>query len=132
MAVVDSSVAVRWFVHGPGADRAVPWLGETTLVAPDLILAEAGNALWRHVQAGDLQMEEAASILQRMPDCFSRLVPSAELARDALLLAHELDCPVYACAYLALAQREELGLLTLDAELAALAARKGIRSELLL
>jgi len=132
MAVVDANVAIRWFVHGPGADRAAPWLGETTLIAPDLILAEAGNALWRYVQSGDLQIEEAASILHRMPDAFARLVPTAELAKDALLLAQELEHPVYDCVYLALAQREGLGLLTLDATLAGLAVRKGLRAELLL
>ena len=132
MAVVDASVAIRWVVHGPGAERAAPWLKELTLTAPDLILAEAGNALWRYSRAGALQMEEAASILQRMPDCFARLVPAAELAADALRLAHELEHPVSECLYLALAQREGLGLLTLDAKLAALAVRKGLRAELLL
>ena len=132
MPVVDASVAIRWFVDGPGAERSAPWLREITLVAPDLILAEAGSALWRYVRAGDLQMAEATSILQRMPDSFARLVPTAELARDALLLAHELDHSVFDCVYLALAQREELGILTLDAKLAGLAVRKGLRAELLL
>ena len=132
MAVVDASVAIRWFVQGPGYERAAPWLGETTLIAPDLILAEAGNALWRYVRTGDLQIEEAASILHRMPDSFARLVPTAELAKDALLLAHALEHPVYDCMYLALAQREEFVLLTLDRKLAGLAERSGIRAELLL
>ena len=54
------------------------------------------------------------------------------MAADALRLAHELEHPVSECLYLALAQREGLGLLTLDATLAGLAERKGLRAELLL
>jgi predicted nucleic acid-binding protein len=131
MAVVDATVAIRWFVHGPGAERAATWLGDAALVAPDLILAEAGDALRRYVRAGELQMDEATSILQRLPDSFARLVTTGELARDALLLAQHLDHPVYDCLYLALAQREGLHLLTLDRKLAGLAAQAGLRAELL-
>ncbi len=132
MAVVDASVAIRWFVQGPGAERAATWLADAALIAPDLILAEAGNVLGRYVRAGELQMDEAASILQRLPDCFARLVPAGELGGDALLLAHDLGHPIYDCLYLALAQREGLHVLTLDRKLAGLAAQAGLRAELLL
>jgi predicted nucleic acid-binding protein len=132
MAIVDASVAVRWFVQGPGDERAAPWQGEPTLVAPDLVLAEAGNALWRYVRSGQLQIEEAASILQQVPLSIARLVETGDLVGDALLLASRLDHPVYDCVYLALAQREKLQLLTLDRKLAKLALRAGLHAELLL
>ena len=70
VAVVDASVAVRWFIYGVGNERAAPWLERTDLIAPDFILAEVGNAFWRYIQRGHLELEEATEILKRLPGSF--------------------------------------------------------------
>jgi predicted nucleic acid-binding protein len=132
MAVIDASVAVRWFIYGVGNDRATPWLDRTDLIAPDLILIEVGNAFWRYIQRGHLELQEAREILSRLPAAFSRLVPPHELVGEALGLAKEYDHPIYDCCYLALAQREGQSLVTLDRDLAKLAERSGVKAELLL
>jgi predicted nucleic acid-binding protein len=132
MAVVDASVAVRWFIYGVGNERAAQWLERTDLLAPDLILAEVGNAFWRYIQRGHLELEEATEILKRLPGSFSQLVPIGELVGDALRLAREHDHPIYDCCYIALAMREGQSLVTLDRDLAKIAETAGVNAELLL
>ena len=132
MAVIDASVAVRWFVHGPGSDKAALWLGRPDLIAPELILAETGNAFWLYIKAGHLELDEATAILERFPACFSRLIPTSELVTNALILAKARDHPVYDCCYLALAQREAERLVTLDRALASVAQRISVEAECLL
>jgi predicted nucleic acid-binding protein len=51
---------------------------------------------------------------------------AAELWQDALLLAHQLDHPVYDCLHLVLAQQHDAHLLTLDKRLRRLAEGLGI------
>ena len=55
MLVVDASVALRWYVNGPGSASAVSLLTEdAVLVAPDLIVAEVCNSAWKLVKAGEI------------------------------------------------------------------------------
>ena len=53
--VVDASVAIKWWVpevHSADALRYLdPDIGRE---APDLLLAEAGNILWKKVNRGEL------------------------------------------------------------------------------
>ena len=47
-AVIDASVAVKWFIPEIHSQTAVKLLaGKKTLYAPDLIYAEVGNTLWK-------------------------------------------------------------------------------------
>jgi len=132
MAVIDASVAVRWFVHGPGSERSAPWQERADLLAPDLICAEVANALWQYVRQGVLATEEAGAIIERLPDAFLSLRSGSVLAPNALQLAAHLGHPVYDCFYLALAHIERCPLVTLDRKLARLAQQIGITPELLL
>jgi predicted nucleic acid-binding protein len=129
MAVVDASVAVSWFIYRPENEQTAPWLEKTDLIAPDFILAEVGNAFWRYIQRKHLEIEEAIAILDRLPGCFSRLIPIGELVNNALLLAKEHDHPIYDCCYLALAQREKESLVTLDRRMAEIGERTGVKVE---
>lgn len=56
---VDASVAVRWFVTEADSEQAVSLLrDEITCIAPNLLSAEAGNALWAMCRRGDFGKEE--------------------------------------------------------------------------
>ena len=51
-AIIDSSVAIKWFVVEPYSDDARRVLNEyqagtLSLLAPDLIYAEVGNIVWK-------------------------------------------------------------------------------------
>jgi predicted nucleic acid-binding protein len=63
--VVDASVALKWVIEEPGSDAAVALRSES-LIAPDLWLAEAANALWRRTRLGDLTPEEAVAYFVKL------------------------------------------------------------------
>jgi predicted nucleic acid-binding protein len=123
MLVVDASVAVLWTLEQRGSDRAAALSGEGGLIAPSLIVAEIGNAVWKAVQRGDLPREHAATAVEIALGPLHELKPAEELCRRALDLAIELKHPIYNCFYLALAERERCALVTADAALLAKAKR---------
>ena len=53
--VVDASVAVKWLVTEKFSDEAARLLKDgSTLVAPELVFAEAANALWALRRRGEI------------------------------------------------------------------------------
>jgi predicted nucleic acid-binding protein len=83
--VIDASVAVRWYFEQPGSDIARDIAGrDEELIAPDLIFAEAGSAIWQYVRAGFLSAGEAAEIMPKMLLRIDRFAPLSELVTPAL------------------------------------------------
>ncbi len=117
--VIDASVAMKWLVESEGSDRAQALVGSDALVAPDLILAEVANALWRYSAGGLLARtagEAAIMVLQRTLD---RTYPLAPMTADAYCVAGELGHPAYDCFYLVLARTLDSLVWTADRRLAA-------------
>lgn len=122
--IVDASAAVKWFSQEAGSDNAEALLaGDEELIAPELILAEIGNALWKKAAQQLLDRRQVVDAIKQAPAFFDRLMPLADLAPRALELAIELSHPVYDCFYLALAERERCAIVSSDARLLA-AAKK--------
>lgn len=113
--VVDTSVVVKWFVSEDGQSEAEALIGES-LVAPDLLLAEVSNALWKKWRKGEIQTEQMHVALTAA-DSFIEILPSRPLADDALAIAVELKHPVYDCYFLAMCAAMELTLVTADRRL---------------
>ncbi len=117
MLVIDASVALKWFLDEPDSVAAVAIGTRHDLVAPDLLLAEVANALWRSVRMGRLSAADGRSAASRLPREFAGLVAGSVLVGRALDIATALDHPVYDCFYLALAEREAAMLVTADRRL---------------
>lgn len=113
--LVDTSVVVKWFVAEDGQSEAEALIGES-LVAPDLLLAEVSNALWKKWRKAEIQIEQMHVALTAV-DSFIEILPSRPLADDALAIAVELGHPVYDCYYLAMCAAMELTLVTADRRL---------------
>ncbi len=117
--VVDTSVAVKWYVPEPGAAAAARLLGlGDELLAPDFLLAEFANVLWKKVARKELESSEAATIL----DAFLHtppieLSPTLPILRPALELATAIRCSVYDALFLALAVAESGKFVTDDDKL---------------
>jgi len=114
--VVDASVAVKWVVSEAFSEQASHLLdGTLTLIAPELLFAEAGNALWAMCRRGDItkvDFAEAVELLKAAPVAVP--VSMRRLAASAARLAVDLDHPVYDCFYLALAVQEQSPVVTAD------------------
>jgi predicted nucleic acid-binding protein len=135
-AVVDGSVAGKWYFAEPGHEAADQVLvariaGERELLAPDLIVPEFLNLLWKRVRRRECSREAAEQVLELWELDRPELVASSMLAAQAFELALALDHPVYDCLYLALALELDAPLVTADRELARSARRVSGRVELI-
>ncbi len=113
--VIDASVAVPWLIRSDFSAGAMR-VFETNedLIAPDLILAEITNAIWRLTNFGSVPAIIARNALSQAPKYFAELVSSAELQDRALDLAIDLQHPAYDGFYLALAELRNAKLVTAD------------------
>jgi predicted nucleic acid-binding protein len=124
-AVVDASVAVKWIVAEAGSEGAADLLDGRPLVAPELILPECANILWKKATRGEISPDEAdlgADLLARMD---VELVGHRHLTSVAVRLALELGHPAYDCAYLALALDRSVPMITADGRFARMVAAHG-------
>lgn len=100
--VIDTSVAIKWFVEEDGFEAARslvdPRLERT---APELVIAEAANVLQRKVRTGELKDAQALNAVNNLRYFFDRLVPSVDLVEAGFVLSQSLDHSVYDCMYLA-------------------------------
>ena len=126
--VVDASVAVKWVVPellSEQADRLLD--SDDRLIAPDLLLVEAANALWKKRCRREISAFEAARALSILGEGALIVFPAQPLLARALTFADRLDHPVYDCVYLALAERERATFVTADERLTTRLARRGLR-----
>ncbi len=121
--VVDTSVAVKWFLREGEEDvtRALALQErhvneEVTLCAPSLLLWELGNVL---KNKPGTTPSTTVSALQSTVDLKVRLFePSLLLLRRAVSLAYEVGITVYDAAFLALASELGCPFITADRRLA--------------
>jgi predicted nucleic acid-binding protein len=114
--VVDASVAVKWVIDEPGTHQAIA-LRRHLLAAPDLLVAECANILWKKFRLGQLTESEVSLANRLLTKADLELVPMRSLAQRAIELAILLDHAAYDCMYLALAETTERPLVTADARL---------------
>ena len=122
-AVVDASVAVKWVLNEDRSAEANALRGEDGLIAPSLIAVEIGSALWKAVRRGHVSRLNALAALRASLLPFSAFVANEDLHLRALPLALDLGHPIDDCFYLALAERENVPLVSAD-EVMIAAARK--------
>ena len=116
-AIVDASTLAKWFVEEEGTADARR-LQRHTLFAPDLVVVEVANVLWKKVQQGSFDaafVPRAVAVLQHAD---LTLVNSLTLADRAVEIALSLNHPVYDCFYLSLAELRALPFVSGDDRLA--------------
>jgi predicted nucleic acid-binding protein len=116
--VIDASVVIKWVITEEGTEAAnrLRRTG-TAFHAPDLIVPEAGNILWKKVRRDELteaEAELASGILRLAKIQIHAMGPQALLA---LQMAAKLEHPVYDTTYLALARALDLPMVTADRRL---------------
>ena len=104
--IVDASVAIKWFVKENLHDEALELLQHhDRLQAPELIVAELTNVVWKKRLRREITEGQAQTIGSGIPNYISVLYPIVLDHERALELAVFLEHPVYDCLYLACAER---------------------------
>ena len=85
------------------------------------------NALWKCHEFEKLDVDICDRAMKEFPRLIDRTVPSRDLYREAFNLSRAARKPAYDMFYLALAQREDAVLLTMDQPLKKEAVRRGLR-----
>lgn len=112
--VIDASVAIKWLVEEEGTAEALILLEKATLAAPDLVIAECANILWKKVRRQELSETEAQIGARLLEQADIEVLPTRHLLGSAISLAVELDHPAYDCLYLALALERRCRFVTAD------------------
>ena len=114
--VVDSSVAIKWFLPENHSEAALRLLAQQhTLYAPDLIFSEFSNVLWKRVRKNEISKNEADSTLEGLLALDLQVQPSQSLIPLALGIACRVNRTVYDSLYLAAAIALQFPLVTADA-----------------
>jgi len=128
--VLDASAALEVALGRKEAASLGRVLEEAdTVIAPDLIVPEVVNTVWKYHQFERLGLDMCHRALEAALGLVDALVPSKELYSEAFLIARAARRPAYGMSYLALARREDALFLTCDAALRKEAARQGVRVE---
>ena len=112
--VVDASVVIKWVVEEAGSEHAARLIDGPALSAPDLLMSECANILWKKVRRGELNRDEASLSIELLMRADIELVPTRALAAAATALALDLDHPAYDCMYLAVAVERGTAVVTAD------------------
>jgi predicted nucleic acid-binding protein len=113
--VLDASVVVKWFLPEPEAEAARRIRrNDFECEAPDLLLLEVPNVLWKHVIRGKLDLETAREAVEALAVAPIRFHNAESLFTEAFRLATETRRSVYDCTYLTLAIQVGCALVTAD------------------
>ena len=116
-------MVLKWFLREPDSAAADFLLekflnGEAELLAPDMMLLETANALWKRViLRKELSASEALQIYADLVTLPLSLIASASVADAAFRLALKHSHSVYDALYCALAIERRCDLVTADRRL---------------
>jgi len=133
IGVVDTSALIRLFIpDGPLPDGFEDFLrgverGLNTAIAPELLMAESANVLYKKRKTDELSGTECDQLLESIMALPIRLFPHRPLLPRAFKLAIDLNFSVYDTLYLALAEEHGAVIFTADLRLQKIAAQLSLQ-----
>ena len=112
--VIDASIAVKWVVEEDSTAEALALRQNAKLIAPELLVAECADILWKKVQRRELLKEEALLAARLLQSAEIELLPTRFLFEAATRMSIEINHPAYDCLYLALAVATDCEFVTAD------------------
>lgn len=113
--VVDASIAVKWYVPEDDADAAERLLDAAhELHAPELIVPEFGNIIWKKIKRGEITEKQGQQIIKAFLSVPLLKYPHSPLLETAFDGATKTDQTVYDWMYLALAVALNYQMVTAD------------------
>ena len=122
--VVDASVGIKLFVEEDYSDKVNTLFEQLAidipaiLYVPDLFYIECTNILLKYTRRFGRSLEDSRADLVDLGRLSLRVVPTAEVMVDTLLLAAEQKITAYDACYAVLASHLTLPLVTADKPLA--------------
>ena len=124
--VADASVLFKCLLPEPGSIQARRLMEHVSpLAAPETVIAECANAIWKRVHRGLLSTARAVELQDELLAIPLDVQSVTALTPSALALSLELDHRIYDCYYLAAAIESDCALATADERLYELAQRVG-------
>ncbi|MBN9136800.1 type II toxin-antitoxin system VapC family toxin [Phyllobacterium sp. SL163] len=124
--IIDASVAIKWVIEEEGTEQALRLRGRYHFAAPDLLVAECANILWKKVQRNELMLEEAQLASRLLQQADIELISMRGLLEETTRLAILLGHPAYDCIYLALAKQRQCLFVTADERLLRIVQQKAV------
>lgn len=120
--IVDSGVAVKWIIEEPDspvADQILQSYQQSQLAfyAPDLILPEVGNIIWKKVIFSGLDVCDAKAAIKKVDSIHFELINTSTLFDEAFVISVNFKRTFYDSLYLAAAKELECDLITADERL---------------
>ncbi len=120
--VLDASVCIKHFIPDPFSHKVDTLLThlahpQTDIYVPDLFYIEMANILWKYFRAGQITDSKIRNDLATLKAFDLRITSTAELMEEAISIAILYDISAYDASYVALSQRVQAPLLTLDNKL---------------
>ncbi|WP_375466400.1 type II toxin-antitoxin system VapC family toxin [uncultured Methylobacterium sp.] len=124
--VIDTSVAVKWFLPEADHDAAVALLETKAMfLAPDLIFTEFATAMQKKIKLGESRHDQARESCTSLPGLFASITPTLLLFQRALDIGVAMAHPVQDCIFLACAEQEGVPVVSADRKLTARASERG-------
>ena len=122
MFVLDCSVAAKWVLPEPDSASALELferyeVGEISLIAPDLLLAEFASLLAKRSRRKLISTKQASEAFRLMTRCAPRLIDARPRLFHALDISLRHQMSLWDCVYVALAMEHGCPLLTADRRL---------------
>ena len=112
---IDASVLVKLYFEEDQSALAKRTVARTEqLFAPDLILAEVANVVWKRCTRREIDADSAMLIIQQILRFPVKLIPSTAILADAAAIALARRCTIYDLLYFAVAIRHSTTLVTAD------------------
>jgi predicted nucleic acid-binding protein len=120
--VIDASVSIKQFIPDPLSGKVKQLFSlltttDTNFFVPDLFYIELTNILWKYVKAGQYKIEDAVIDLGSLKGLPLQIISTTELMESAFLIAANYQISAYDASYVALSQKVNAPLLTLDKKL---------------
>lgn len=127
--VLDASVAAKWFNNEIHTDKAVELRdafgeGKVQLYAPEHLVYEVGNAIWKNRKISADDGIKAMINIIRMEIELVRL--DSQLASEAMRIARELEVSYYDAVYIQLSNHLRIPLVSADLKLLSKAKKNGL------
>lgn len=117
--VLDSSVALKWFLAEPDSAKALRLRDEARagvheLLAPDVFPIEITHAITRAERGGRISPAEGSLFVADLVAELPALHPALAILPRAYVISSTARIGVYDCLYVALAEREACELVAAD------------------